>query len=151
MPFPNNGQRRKIIWQLPTLTESGEKKQRISKLRSHHTLLHYPSAPAMPFPNIGQRRKIIWGEAYRNRIRGEKAENIELAIASCTAAIVLSAPGSFSRKMGEMQNNLAIAYSERYQGRESREYRNGERIYRNALTISTREAFPQDIQKLYLI
>jgi hypothetical protein len=58
--FPEIGLRRKIIWQLPTLTESGERKQRISKMRSHLSLLHYPSTPAKLFPNNGRRRKIIW-------------------------------------------------------------------------------------------
>jgi hypothetical protein len=38
--FPEDWARRKIIWQKPTVTESGERKQRISNWRSHLTLLH---------------------------------------------------------------------------------------------------------------
>jgi hypothetical protein len=38
--FPEYWARRKIIWEKPTVTESGERKQRISKWRSHLTLLH---------------------------------------------------------------------------------------------------------------
>jgi len=55
-----NGQARKIIWHMPKVTESGERKDRRSKLRSHLALLYYPSAPAKPFPKNGQARKIIW-------------------------------------------------------------------------------------------
>jgi hypothetical protein len=39
-PGSENWARRKIIWQLPTVTESGERKLRISNWRSHLTLLH---------------------------------------------------------------------------------------------------------------
>jgi predicted LPLAT superfamily acyltransferase len=38
--FPEKWARRKIIWQQPTVTELGERKQRISNWRSHLTLLH---------------------------------------------------------------------------------------------------------------
>jgi hypothetical protein len=40
------------------------------------------------------------GNAYSDRIRGEKAENIEMAIASYTAALDVRTRDSLSRKMG---------------------------------------------------
>ena len=58
--FPEAWLRRKIIWHLPTIPESGEIKLRISNWRSHLTPMLYSFTPAMPFPNNGQGRKIIW-------------------------------------------------------------------------------------------
>ena len=45
---------------------------------------------------IGQGVKIIWRVAYSNRIRGEKAENLEMAIAASQAALVSLHPRGIS-------------------------------------------------------
>jgi hypothetical protein len=70
----------------------------------------------MPFPKIGPRRKIIWQNAYCDRIRGDKAENIEMAIASYTAALTVYTRDAFPEQWAETQNNLATAYSDRIRG-----------------------------------
>ncbi|MEG3956958.1 hypothetical protein [Microcoleus sp. herbarium2] len=54
--------------------------------------------------------------AYRKRIRGDKAENIELAIASFTAALTVYTREAFPKKWAQTQNNLATAYSDRIRG-----------------------------------
>jgi tetratricopeptide (TPR) repeat protein len=63
----------------------------------------------MPFPNIGQRRKIIW-QAYSNRIRGEKAENIELAIALYHNALTIRTREAFPQEHTETLSNLGNLY-----------------------------------------
>ena len=107
MPFPNIGQGRKIIWQQPTLTESWERKLRISKMRSNITLLHYPSAPAMPFPNIGPGRKIIWEKPTVRESGERKLENIEVAIEYFTAALTVYTRNAFPEYWAMTQHNLA--------------------------------------------
>jgi ribosomal protein L15E len=72
--------RLKIIWGLPTATESEGKKPRIWNWRSQliwqrleiHTREAFPQRLGMTQNNLGI--------AYRNRIRG-KNQNLELAIA----------------------------------------------------------------------
>ena len=47
--------------------------------------------------------------AYRNRIRGEPADNLEKAIAGYEAAVTVDTRGPPAR-LGATQNNLANAY-----------------------------------------
>jgi hypothetical protein len=54
--------------------------------------------------------------AYTEKIRGEKAENIELAIASYTAALTVYTREAFPEQWAQTQNNLATAYSDKIRG-----------------------------------
>ena len=81
--------------------------------------------------------------AYRERIRGEKAENIELAIGYFTAALSVYTRDAFPEDWATTQNNLAIAYRNRIRGEKAENIEQAIARYRNALTIRTREAFPQ--------
>ncbi|MEZ2236848.1 tetratricopeptide repeat protein, partial [Microcoleus sp.] len=81
--------------------------------------------------------------AYRNRIRGEKAENIEQAIASYTAALTIYKPDAFPEKWAQTQNNLAIAYRNRIRGEKAENIELAIASYTAALTIYTPEAFPE--------
>ncbi|WP_339381510.1 tetratricopeptide repeat protein, partial [Brasilonema bromeliae] len=56
------------------------------------------------------------GNAYLYRIRGEKAENLESAIASYTAALSVRTRQSFPQDWAMTQNNLGAAYSNRIHG-----------------------------------
>ncbi|MEZ2312294.1 MAG: tetratricopeptide repeat protein, partial [Microcoleus sp.] len=82
--------------------------------------------------------------AYSNRIRGEKAENIELAIASYTAALTIYKSDAFPEKWAMTQNNLATAYSDRITGEKAENIELAIKSYTAALTIRTPEAFPED-------
>jgi len=82
--------------------------------------------------------------AYCDRIRGEKAENIEVAIAYFTAALTVYTRDAFPEYWAQTQNNLAIAYSNRIRGEKAENIEMATKCYKNALTIRTREAFLQN-------
>ena len=82
--------------------------------------------------------------AYSDRIRGEKAENIELAIASYTAALTIYTPEAFPENWAMTQNNLANAYSDRIRGEKAENIELAIASYTAALTIYTPEAFPEN-------
>ncbi|MEZ2317581.1 MAG: tetratricopeptide repeat protein, partial [Microcoleus sp.] len=81
--------------------------------------------------------------AYTYRIRGEKAENIELAIKSYTAALTIYKPDAFPEDWAMTQNNLAIAYSDRIRGEKAENIEQAIAFYTAALTIYTLDAFPE--------
>ncbi|WP_445249544.1 CHAT domain-containing protein [Microcoleus sp. OTE_8_concoct_300] len=83
-------------------------------------------------------------KAYSNRIRGEKAQNIEVAIASYTAALTVLTRDAFPEYWATTQNNLAIAYSDRITGEKAQNIEVAIASYTAALTIYTPEAFPED-------
>ncbi|MBD3559863.1 tetratricopeptide repeat protein, partial [Planktothrix sp. FACHB-1355] len=56
------------------------------------------------------------GIAYRNRIKGEKADNLEIAIASYTAALEVRTRQAFPQNWATTQNNLGNAYLNRIKG-----------------------------------
>ena len=81
--------------------------------------------------------------AYRDRIRGEKAQNIELAIASCTNAAQVYNRDAFPQDWALTQNNLANAYSDRIRGEKAQNIELAIASYTNALFVLTRDAFPE--------
>ncbi|MEG4069759.1 CHAT domain-containing protein, partial [Microcoleus sp. Pol11C2] len=81
--------------------------------------------------------------AYAERIRGEKAENIEQAITSYTAALCVLTPDAFPEYWAQTQNNLAIAYAERIRGEKAENIENAIASFTAALTIRTPDAFPE--------
>ena len=81
--------------------------------------------------------------AYSDRIRGEKAENIELAIASFTAALSVYTRDAFPEHWAMTQNNLAAAYSYRIRGDKAQNIEVAIASYTAALTVLTRDAFPE--------
>src|SRR6476661_464025 len=80
--------------------------------------------------------------AYSDRIRGEKAENIELAIASCTAALTVYTRDAFPGYWAQTQNNLAAAYTYRIRGEKAENIEVAIASCTAALTVYTRDAFP---------
>ena len=80
--------------------------------------------------------------AYSDRIRGEKAENIELAIASYTAALTVYTRDAFPESWAATQNNLAAAYTYRIRGEKAENIEVAIASCTAALTVYTRDAFP---------
>jgi tetratricopeptide (TPR) repeat protein len=56
------------------------------------------------------------GSAYIYRIRGDKAQNIEAAIAAYQQALLVRTQTDFPMDWAMTQNNLGIAYSNRIRG-----------------------------------
>ncbi|WP_293189970.1 MULTISPECIES: CHAT domain-containing protein [unclassified Microcoleus] len=82
--------------------------------------------------------------AYTYRIRGEKSENIESAIAYFTAALTIRTPDAFPEDWAATQNNLAIAYSDRIRGEKAENIELAIASFTAALSVYTRDAFPED-------
>ena len=84
------------------------------------------------------------GIAYSDRIIWDKAENIEIAIASYRAALKVYTRKAFSQQWAMTQNNLGSAYYNRLIGDKAENIEIAIAAYRAALEVYTREAFPQD-------
>jgi CHAT domain-containing protein len=84
------------------------------------------------------------GSAYNNRIKGERAENIENAIAAYDAALQVYTREAFPQNWAMTQNNLGVAYNYRIKGERAENIENAIAAYNAALRIYTREAFPQN-------
>jgi CHAT domain-containing protein len=82
--------------------------------------------------------------AYRERIKGDKAENIEQAIAAYTAALGVYTREALPVDWAMTQNNLANAYRERIKGDKAENIEQAIAAYTAALGVYTREALPQN-------
>jgi CHAT domain-containing protein/tetratricopeptide (TPR) repeat protein len=102
------------------------------KVRTYQDL---PDQWAMSQNNLG------W--AYRERIQGDKAENIEQAIVFFTEALQILTPLQHSEPWAQAQHNLGNAYLERIQGDLIENVEKAIECYQEALTIRTQESFPK--------
>jgi CHAT domain-containing protein/predicted LPLAT superfamily acyltransferase len=84
------------------------------------------------------------GLIYRERLRGERAENIEAAIRCLSAALEVNTCQDFPKDWAEIQYNLALAYRNRLQGEQAENLETAIRYYLSALEIYTRPDFPKD-------
>ncbi|NEO31989.1 MAG: CHAT domain-containing protein, partial [Symploca sp. SIO3C6] len=82
--------------------------------------------------------------AYSDRIRGDKADNLESAIAFYQAALQVRTREAFPQEWAMTQNNLATAYSDRIRGDKADNLESAIAFYQAALQVRTREAFPQN-------
>jgi CHAT domain-containing protein len=82
--------------------------------------------------------------AYRNRIRGEKADNLEREIAAYQEALKVYTFDAFPQAWARTQTNLGTAYSDRIRGDKAENLEQAISCYTKALKVSTFEAFPQD-------
>ena len=82
--------------------------------------------------------------AYRNRIRGEKADNLERAITAYEKALKVLTFDAFPQDWAATQNNLAAAYSDRIRGNKAENLEKAIDAYKEALNVRTFDAFPQE-------
>lgn len=54
--------------------------------------------------------------AYRNRIRGDRADNLEKAIVAFEAALTVRTREALPQQWAQTQSNLALAYVDRIRG-----------------------------------
>lgn len=99
----------------------------------------------------------LWAEIYSNltivygyRIRGDQVENAELAIKAGEAAMQVFTRDQSPEGWGKIQNNLGIVYrdacggqSQRLAGDKAENLEKAIACYQNALSIRTREDFPE--------
>ncbi|MFB2916865.1 hypothetical protein [Aerosakkonema funiforme] len=80
--------------------------------------------------------------AYRNRIAGEKADNLEKAIATHTSAFQVDIREEFPEDWANAQYDLAIAYLFRIEGEKADNLEKAIAAHTTSLEVYTREAFP---------
>ncbi|MGB3532028.1 MAG: tetratricopeptide repeat protein [Microcoleaceae cyanobacterium] len=74
---------------------------------------------------------------------GDKASNMETAIASYQNALQVYTRNSFPQQWATTQNNLGEAYRDRIKGDRADNLENAIASYQNALQVLTRNSFPQ--------
>ena len=84
------------------------------------------------------------GYLYQQYRQGDRARNLEEAIAYFTAALTVRTRDAFPEYWAQTQNNLATAYHNRIRAEKAENIELAKKCYHNALTIRTREAFPQE-------
>ncbi|NEO91021.1 MAG: CHAT domain-containing protein, partial [Moorea sp. SIO3G5] len=84
------------------------------------------------------------GLAYSDRITGQKAQNLEDAIACYQSALEVRTREAFPVDWAQTQNNLGNAYRNRITGQKAQNLENAIACYQLALEVRTREAFPQE-------
>ncbi|WP_293338138.1 tetratricopeptide repeat protein, partial [Microcoleus sp. CAWBG58] len=84
------------------------------------------------------------GNAYRNRIKGDKADNIELALEAHTLALQVYILQAFPQNWAMTQNNLGLAYNDRIKRDKADNIELALEAYTLALQVYTPQAFPQD-------
>jgi tetratricopeptide (TPR) repeat protein len=100
-----------------------------------YTRQAYPEDWAMTQNNLGN--------AYRNRIRGERAENLEQAIFHYRQALEVYTRQAYPEQWARTQNNLGNAYRNRIRGERAENLEQAIFHYQQALDVYTRQAYPE--------
>ncbi|AMW29428.1 CHAT domain-containing protein [Limnospira platensis] len=102
-------------------------------------------------PSEKQNRPTVWatmqnnlGSAYRQRIRGERAENLEKAIAYYEAALEVRTRSDYPEDWATTQNGLGIAYSDRIRGERAENLEKAIAYYEAALEVRTRSDYSEN-------
>ncbi|WP_049802597.1 tetratricopeptide repeat protein [Gloeothece verrucosa] len=95
------------------------------------------------FPEEWARTQNTLGDAYRNRILGERAENLELAIAVFNLSLEVRTRDSFPEDWANTQNNLGIAYCQRILGERAENLELAIAAFNLSLEVYTRDSFPE--------
>ena len=85
--------------------------------------------------------------AYKDRIRGERAENLEQAIQHSQQALAVHTRQAYPEQWAETQNNLANAYIERICGERAENLEQAIQHYQQALEVRTRQAYPVECRQ----
>ncbi|MEL6139071.1 MAG: tetratricopeptide repeat protein, partial [Cyanobacteria bacterium J06628_6] len=88
------------------------------------------------------------GAAYSNRIRGDRAENLEQAITIYQRTLQVHTREAFPQDWATTQGNLGAAYSDRIRGDRAENLEQAISAYQLALQIHTRQTFPEDWARL---
>jgi tetratricopeptide (TPR) repeat protein len=94
------------------------------------------------YPNNWARIKNSLGIAYSDRIRGERADNLETVIACYQEAFKVYTFAAFPEYWATTQGNLGTAYSDRIRGERADNLESAIACYQEALKVSTFTAFP---------
>ena len=93
---------------------------------------------------MGGRRRTTSPTPIGTASRGDRADNLEKAIAAFEAALTVRTREALPREWATTQNNLAIAYRTRVRGDRADNLEKAIAAYEAALTVTTREALPRE-------
>ncbi len=88
--------------------------------------------------------QINLGSAYCDRIRGDKAKNLEQAIQAYQQALLVFTREAFPSNWAGIHDNLVGAYSNRIKGEKAENLEWAIHAGQQALSVFTRKAFPTD-------
>ena len=83
------------------------------------------------------------GYAYTLRVKGDRADSMERAIAAFEAALSVWQRETLPLEWAEVHHHLGIAYAKRIRGDRSANYERASASFQAALEVRTREAFPR--------
>lgn len=86
--------------------------------------------------------------AYKNRIRGNRGENLEKAISVCRQALAMDTRKQFPQLWASIHNNLGGSYKHRILGQKADNLEEAIRHFKAALEVLTHEATPSEWAKL---
>jgi tetratricopeptide (TPR) repeat protein len=95
------------------------------------------------YPEYWANTQICLGNAYQNRIREERADNLETAITCYQEALKVYTFTAFPYYWAMTQGNLGVAYDERIRGERADNLETAIACYQEALKVYTFTAFPQ--------
>jgi tetratricopeptide (TPR) repeat protein len=104
-----------------------------------YTRVNFPENWAMTQNNLG--------EAYKNKIMGNRAENIDVAIACYQLALEVRTRVDFPENWAMTQHNLGIAYSKKITGNRAENIDAAISCFRLALEFRTPTTLPLDCLK----
>ncbi|MCZ8118740.1 MAG: CHAT domain-containing protein [Microcystis sp. LE18-22.4A] len=110
-------------------------------ITGYHSLLKY-TREAFPYEWAITQNNL--GVAYSSRIRGERADNLELTIAAYNLSLEVYIRETFPYEWARSQNNLGAAYSDRIRGERADNLELAIAAYNLSLEVYTREAFPYE-------
>ena len=87
---------------------------------------------------------VTFGNLIQEFPLGNRADNIEQAIAAYQSALEVRTRQAFPEQWAMTQNNLGTAYRERIRGERAENLEQAIAAYQSALEVYTRQAFPQD-------
>ena len=88
--------------------------------------------------------QVTMGEQYRLSMSGDRAANLERAIACYERALTVCTRDRYADVWAAAQNNLAIAFTHRLRGDAGENRERAIRHATNALEVYAREAYPED-------
>ena len=83
------------------------------------------------------------GNAYSQRIRGEKADNIERAIYFYHASLEIYTREAYPEDWARIRNNLGNAYTDRIRSEKADNIETAIAFYQSALSVYTRNNYPE--------
>ena len=96
------------------------------------------------FPHNWAATQVGLGNAYLNRIKGDRARNIEKAIAAYSAALSVYTYNAFPKNWAATQVGLGNAYRNRIEEDRAKNIEKAIAAYSAALSVYTSNIFPQN-------